>query len=160
MSEILKLIKVCIKEVLDEKEQTSRLQFLAKKFPKLDKTLIKIIGKNYTDILKDIKVVSYKPTTFQLVSKTGSTFKLENSEPSFICVIKGNRYDISDIREYHKAIKAINVVLNEKPFGQEEPKDGQAKPEEGGDLPKDLLDKAKKGSEPPPPKEEKPEEEI
>lgn len=146
MNYLVKIIRETIKEALDIPK--SKLDMLCEKFPVLQTALEDLLGTNYNlnFIIKDIKILSNKPTTFKMITKSGTDFILKYTKPSFSCIISGNVYDLNKINEKQNAVKAINRLLGLKKFGQEQT------PPPNENIPSDLLGNEKQKDKETPPK--------
>jgi hypothetical protein len=89
--------------------------------------------KEIREIISDIRFVSYKPTTFRVVIKNGNYFDLkydptplelsnpEDYDPkdSFVVVVSGKKYNITNKSELEQALDYINNLLQSSPITKE-----------------------------------------
>lgn len=84
------------------------------------------------NVITDIKVISYKPTTFRVVFKTGNYFDLKydptplelkykddfKSKDSFIAIVAGRKYFLVNRSEFEQALDALNAQMRQRPINQ------------------------------------------
>jgi hypothetical protein len=95
------------------------------KFPKLQETLISLMSDEFTTFVEDIEWVAPRPTTFKVVLKNQNTFHLIWNGDTFTARVAGTQYNLSNLGEEQRAIKAIQELLIEGPIN---PDKGAATP--------------------------------
>ena len=139
-----------------ETEQESDLEKVLSKSPKVTYTLMRLLTsqKSVNDkaldeinnIVGDIKIISYRPTTFRIVFKNSNYFDLiydpspmevknqGDFVPSdmFRIAIVGKRYDLSNQSSFEQALDYIGQCLKYNPIDSNNP-DGQEAATSGGD---------------------------
>jgi hypothetical protein len=119
--------------------------------------------KEIREIVADIRFISYNPTTFRVVIKNGNYFDLKYDptplelknpqdylpKDSFVVIVSGKRYNITNASEHEQAVEYINNLLQSNPItkepqgieepgagaeggggGEEAPPEGETPPEE------------------------------
>ena len=81
------------------------------KFPKLQETLIDLMSNEFTTFVEDIEWVAPRPTTFKVVLKNQNTFHLIWNGDTFTARVAGTQYNLSNLGEEQRAIKAIQELL-------------------------------------------------
>ncbi len=138
-SELRDIILEAYVEVLREEApalKTSTQEILGK-FPPVQKTLKTLMTSEFDEFVEDVKWVSPKPSTFQVVLKNGQTFilkwtgkpknnKLDPNDPAyylqFDANIEGKNYHLATVSTYQQGIDALNRILVNGPISQgEEP---------------------------------------
>lgn len=133
-----------------EAEQESDMEKVLKKSPKVTYTLMRLltsqkaVNKKAQDeirnIVGDIKIISYRPTTFRIVFKNSSYFDLiydpspmeikneRDYPPSdlFRVAIVGKRYDLSNQSDFEQALDYIGQGLKNNPIDSNNPDEQQA----------------------------------
>ena len=144
-----------LKEEEQKIEQKPDLVKLIEKSPKLHSTLVTLLtsqesvgdksNKELVEIVADIKVISYKPTTFRVIFKNSNYFDLiydptpdEVSNKSdyqakdyFRIAINGKRYDLSNDSDFEQAIDYISINLKTNPIDSSNPDTEQAAGDSG-----------------------------
>jgi len=95
------------------------------KFPKLQETLIDLMSNEFTTFVEDIEWVAPRPTTFKVVLKNQNTFHLIWNGDTFTARVSGTQYNLSNLGEEQRAIKAIQELLITGPIN---PDKGAATP--------------------------------
>lgn len=138
-SELRDIILEAYVEVLREDTpalKTSTQEILGK-FPPVQKTLKTLMTSEFDEFVEDVKWLSPKPSTFQVVLKNGQTFilkwtgkpknnKLDPNDPAyylqFDANIEGKNYHLATVSTYQQGIDALNRILVSGPISQgEEP---------------------------------------
>jgi hypothetical protein len=81
------------------------------KFPKLQETLIDLMSEEFTTFVEDIEWVAPRPTTFKVVLKNFNSYHLIWNGNTFTARVSGTQYDLSNLGEEQRAIKAIQEIL-------------------------------------------------
>jgi hypothetical protein len=95
------------------------------KFPKLQETLIDLMSNEFTTFVENIEWVAPRPTTFKVVLKNQNTFHLIWNGDTFTARVSGTQYNLSNLGEEQRAIKAIQELLITGPIN---PDKGAATP--------------------------------
>jgi hypothetical protein len=153
-------------EAEQEAESEPDLEKVLRKSPKVVYTLMKLLTsqkevnasaqKEIRDIVSDIKMISYRPTTFRIIFKNSNYFDLvydptplqikrEDGLPAsdlFKVAIAGKRYDLANKSSFEQALDYVGQALKYNPIDSSNPDTQQADSEDGGstDLP-DETDK-------------------
>lgn len=152
-----------------EVDPDSDLEKLLAKSPKVVYTLTRLltsqkspnqVAKNeIREILADVKVISYRPTTFRMIFKNSNYFDLiydptpqelktpENFTPmdSFRIAILGKRYDLADDSSFQQALDYIGQCMKYNPIDSSNP-DLQQQADQGAEsgVDSELPDKTDK----------------
>lgn len=153
----------------DSVEQQSDLEKVLKNSPKVAYTLMRLLTSQTSvnqkaqdeirEIVSDIKVISYRPTTFRIIFKNSNYFDLvydptpeevkneKRYKPTdfFRAVIAGKRYDLSNNSAFEQTLDYIGQALKYNPIDSNNPDEQQAatsSPEEA-DLPVETEKPAK-----------------
>lgn len=155
-------------ETEQEAESEPDLEKVLRKSPKVVYTLMRLLTsqkevnasaqKEIRDIVGDIKMISYRPTTFRVVFKNSNYFDLvydptplqikkETSLPAsdlFKVSIAGKRYDLANKSSFEQALDYVGQGLKYNPIDSNNPDVQQADGEDsvGADIP-DETDKPK-----------------
>jgi hypothetical protein len=81
------------------------------KFPKLQETLIDLMSEEFTTFVEDIEWVAPRPTTFKVVLKNFNSYHLIWNGDTFTARVSGTQYNLSNLGEEQRAIKAIQELL-------------------------------------------------
>jgi len=95
------------------------------KFPKLQETLTDLMSNEFTTFVENIEWVAPRPTTFKVVLKNQNTFHLIWNGDTFTARVSGTQYNLSNLGEEQRAIKAIQELLITGPIN---PDKGAATP--------------------------------
>lgn len=149
-----KLYEAEVEEKLADSE--SDLDKILTKSPKVDYTLARLItsqkgpglkaDEEIRDIVSDIKVISYRPTTFRIVLKNSNYFDLvydptpmqlksdQKVLPSdmFKVAILGKRYDLANNSNFEQALDYIGICMKSNPIDDNNP-DLQQQDTSGGE---------------------------
>lgn len=98
---------------------------MLEKFPKLQETLIKLMSEEFTAFVEDIEWVAPRPTTFKIVLKNFNSYHLIWNGKEFTARVAGTQYNLSNLGEEQRAIKAIQELLITGPIN---PDKGSATP--------------------------------
>lgn len=131
-------------------QQESDLEKVLRTAPKVTYTLMRLLTSQKTvndkaqkeirDIVADIKVIAFRPTTFRIIFKNSNYFDLvydpsplevkyeKDFKPSdfFRVVIAGKRYDIANDSSFEQALDYINQALKLNPIDSNNPDQQQA----------------------------------
>lgn len=155
MNHLRKKLKTIVEEVGIKDDILSRS-------PRVTNTLFKLLASNpkdlkrsmdeITEIIKDIRVISYKPSTFRIVLQSDNHFDLiyspgkdvdnfsdQESFKLFKVQIKGKKYNLYSNSDLDQAMDYINRNLSSKNIGDQ----GAESEESGGDeeeIPEPELD--------------------
>lgn len=169
------IFKKIIKEEETVVTKESDKDKILRKSPKIRKTLSSLLSsqksnndssdKELNNLISDIKVIAYKPSTFRIILTNSNHFDLiYDPTPQqlkhkdqfedldfFTCRVAGKKYFISNNSEFEQAIDAINKAMRENPIGSAGPGEepgatdqgseelpAEETPEEGGE---DQTDK-------------------
>ena len=95
------------------------------KFPKLQETLINLMSHEFTTFVEDIEWVAPRPTTFKIVLKNLNYFHLIWNGDEFTARVTGTQYNLANLNDEQRAIKAIQELLITGPIN---PDKGAATP--------------------------------
>ena len=84
---------------------------LLEKFPKLQETLITLMSQDFTTFVENIEWVAPRPTTFKVTLKNFNYYHLIWNGTEFTARVAGTQYDLSNLGEEQRAIKAIQELL-------------------------------------------------
>jgi hypothetical protein len=98
---------------------------MLEKFPKLQETLITLMSQDFTAFVENIDWVAPRPTTFKITLKNFNTFHLIWNGDTFTARVSGTQYNLSNLGEEQRAIKAIQELLIVGPIN---PDKGSATP--------------------------------
>jgi hypothetical protein len=84
---------------------------LLEKFPKLQETLIILMSQDFTTFVENIEWVAPRPTTFKVTLKNFNTYHLIWNGSEFTARVAGTQYNLSNLGEEQRAIKAIQELL-------------------------------------------------
>lgn len=136
--------------------QESDKDKIFRKSPKVVGVLTKLLSsqlepndkalKELQELISDIRVISFKPTTFEVIMKNTNFFDLiydpapmQTEYPedyqdadSFIARVSGKKYKIGNKSEYEQCLDALNKVMRQSPIGIPQPADNE---DTGEDLP-------------------------
>jgi len=132
-------------EIESQEAEESDMDKVLAKSPKVRYTLMKtltsqkepgpIADKEIKDIVTDIKVISYRPTTFRIVFKNSNYMDLkydptpqmvkspENYTPSdyFRVRVLGKVYDLGVNSEYQQSLDSIAIAMRQNPIDTKNP---------------------------------------
>ena len=94
------------------------------KFPTLQKTLIRLMTKDFQQFVSTIDWVSPKPTTFKVNLVNGQDFTLKWTGKNFQAQVLGKKYMLGKISEFQQALDKLARLYQEAPLtgaGEEEP---------------------------------------
>jgi hypothetical protein len=124
-------------------ENESTMEKILRKSKKLTSVLTELLTSQPTyndkakdeirEIVSDIRVVSFKPTTFRIVIKNGNFFELkydptpleldypEDFKPkdAFVVLVSGKKYSLTNKSELEQALDYINNLLKTSPLAKE-----------------------------------------
>ena len=98
---------------------------LLEKFPKLQETLITLMSQDFTAFVENIEWVAPRPTTFKITLKNFNTYHLIWNGDTFTARVAGTQYNLANLGEEQRAIKAIQELLITGPIN---PDKGSATP--------------------------------
>ena len=98
---------------------------LLEKFPKLQETLITLMSQDFTAFVENIEWVAPRPTTFKITLKNFNTYHLIWNGSEFTARVAGTQYNLANLGEEQRAIKAIQELLITGPIN---PDKGSATP--------------------------------
>lgn len=140
-----------------EPEQQSDLDKILEKSPKVVYTLMKLLSsqksvndkadKEIREIVSDIKIITYRPTTFRIVLKNSNYFDLiydptpseisneKQYSPSdfFRVAISGKRFDLGVRSSFEQALDYIGQIMKLNPIDSNNPDIQQQDTAGGGD---------------------------
>lgn len=138
-------------------EQQSDLEKVLKNSPKVTYTLMRLLTSQTSvnqkaqdeirEIVADIKIISYRPTTFRVIFKNSNYFDLvydptpeevkneKRYKPIdfFRAVIAGKRYDLSNNSAFEQTLDYIGQALKYNPIDSNNPDEQQAATTGGGE---------------------------
>lgn len=130
--ELADKVRTAAREVVsrnDKLETTTPMSFkyseMLTKFPKLQETLIRLMSDDFTTFVEDIEWVAPRPTTFKIVLKNQNYFHLIWNGDEFTARVSGTQYNLANLGEEQRAIKAIQELLITGPIN---PDKGSATP--------------------------------
>ena len=94
------------------------------KFPTLQKTLIRLMTKDFQQFVSTIDWVSPKPTTFKVNLVNGQDFTLKWTGKNFQAQVLGKKYMLGKLSEFQQALDKLARLYQEAPLtgaGEEEP---------------------------------------
>ena len=129
---LIDLAKQAYLEVLEEqtlKEESTPVlpdasEEIIQKFPKLQKTLVRLMTANYNAFVENIEWVSPKPTAFKITIKNGQTFTLTWMGKNFRAIIGGKTYYLGQIQDFQNALAKLAELYSETPTGGDKEEDG------------------------------------
>jgi hypothetical protein len=98
---------------------------MLEKFPKLQETLITLMSQDFTTFVENIEWVAPRPTTFKVTLKNFNTYHLIWNGTEFTARVAGTQYNLANLGEEQRAIKAIQELLITGPIN---PDKGSATP--------------------------------
>jgi len=98
---------------------------LLEKFPKLQETLITLMSEDFTAFVENIEWVAPRPTTFKVTLKNFNIYHLIWNGSEFTARVAGTQYNLANLGEEQRAIKAIQELLITGPIN---PDKGSATP--------------------------------
>jgi hypothetical protein len=98
---------------------------LLEKFPKLQETLITLMSQDFTTFVENIEWVAPRPTTFKVTLKNFNYYHLIWTGTEFTARVSGTQYNLANLGEEQRAIKAIQELLIVGPIN---PDKGSATP--------------------------------
>jgi len=155
----VKLVRILSKILMEQEESSSSMDDILNRFKVLRIVLQDLLTSSTEDdysrlddlskLITDIKIIVFKPTTFQIKFKNGSQMNLKyiptpqelNPEDKddykprdyFQCQITGKKYSLGNRSEYLQALDNIGRILSQAPIGSgnnQSTKDQDAAPEE------------------------------
>lgn len=141
--------------LFEAEDQESDLEKILRKSPKVANVLMALLTsqKSLNDtaqqeirkIVSDIKVISFRPTTFRIIFQNSNYFDLvydptpielkhpENYRPVdyFRVAIAGKRYDLSNDSSFEQALDYIGQALKYNPIDSNNPDTQEASGEDG-----------------------------
>jgi hypothetical protein len=105
------------------------------KFPTLQKTLIRLMTKDFQQFVSTIDWVSPKPTTFKVNLVNGQDFTLKWTGKNFQAQVLGKKYMLGKLSEFQQALDKLARLYQEAPLtgaGEEEPAGEEADFGSGG----------------------------
>lgn len=126
-------------------QQASDLDKVLEKSPKVVYTLMKLLSsqssvndkadKEIREIVSDIKIITYRPTTFRIVLKNANYFDLvydptplelsneKSYSPSdfFRVVVAGKRFDLGNKSSFEQALDYIGLTMKNNPIDSNNP---------------------------------------
>jgi hypothetical protein len=130
--ELADKVRTAAREVVSRNnklETTTPMSFkyseMLNKFPKLQETLIRLMSDDFTTFVEDIEWVAPRPTTFKIVLKNQNYFHLIWNGDEFTARVSGTQYNLANLGEEQRAIKAIQELLITGPIN---PDKGSATP--------------------------------
>lgn len=116
---IKKEIKVLLNErklkEKDEIKNLARIGLIAKKFPGVKKSLETLMSPSFAYYVKNIEIVSPKPTRFRVTLNNTLDFELIYSDKSYIAKVSGKKYFLLNQQESQRAIQSISDLLSLSP---------------------------------------------
>ena len=98
---------------------------MLEKFPKLQETLITLMSEDFTAFVENIEWVAPRPTTFKVTLKNFNTYHLIWNGSEFTARVAGTQYNLANLGEEQRALKAIQELLITGPIN---PDKGSATP--------------------------------
>jgi len=139
---IKEIIKIALKEEVDPKG-LGRIGIITKRFPIVKDALTRLMSKSFVYYIKDIRIISPKPTTFGVILKNGLDFNLiyngAKKGKGFIAKISGKKYDLVGLEDSQRAINAISNLLSLSPAVKEDETPGAAQADAGATAYNDTI---------------------
>lgn len=82
--------------------------YILKKYKRLNKNLVTLMGDNFEEYLAGVFIMSGKPTTFKVLLKNGQYFFMTFMGKAYEASVLGKRYYLMNIGEIQRATMAIN----------------------------------------------------
>ncbi len=130
-----KLLAEAYYEVLAEAEAPESVETFTRRYPDLEKALIKLHTDDYSDFVKEVRLITPKPTELAVVIKNNQEYTLKWLGKDWEISVRGERHYLGNASEVQEALKDIAILAKEAPMG--EPEDEQE--ETGGDAGFDDL---------------------
>jgi len=111
-----KYVKVAVKKALKEQEVAVQKQqksvYLIYKFPGLKQAMVSLMSPAFPKFISDIRIVSPKPTTFNVSLVNGMDFYLTYSaKGQYIAKVQGKKYNLINFDEAQRACQSISNML-------------------------------------------------
>lgn len=114
-----------LNEKKEELKNLARIGIIVKKFPGVKKSLEKLMSPSFAYYVKNIEIVSPKPTTFRVTLNNTLDFELSYSNKSYIAKVSGKKYYLLNQDETQRATQSITDLLSLSPEPKSEPKQEQ-----------------------------------
>lgn len=134
-------IKRKIRSILNEKKLSekedaknlARIGLISKRFPSLKQSLEKLMSNSFAYYVKDISIISPKPTTFRVVLNNNLDFEMKYTNKTFVAKISGKKYYLLNVDESQEASESITELLSLSPAQPEaeNPKQSQQQFDQG-----------------------------
>lgn len=98
-------------------------QEILQKFPKLQKTLVRLMTSNYDAFVENVEWISPKPTAFKVTIKNGQTFTLTWMGKNFRAIIGGKTYYLGQVQDFQNALAKLAELYSETPTGGDKEED-------------------------------------
>jgi hypothetical protein len=148
---IINIVKLMLKEAEDPEDVPSNVKVMMDRFKILKPVIDDLLGTDDTDIeniVSNIEVVVFKPTTFKVVFKNGNEMLLKyspaptgingisksNFKPKdfFQCQISGKKFNLINRSQFQQALDYIGQLLKNAPITKKNDDMGGETPEEQG----------------------------
>ena len=110
-------------EVLAEAEAPESVEVFARRYPDLEEALIKLHTDDYSDFVKEVRLITPKPTELAVVIKNNQEYTLKWLGKDWEIQVRGERHYLGNATEVQEALKDIAILAKEAPMG--EPEDEQ-----------------------------------
>lgn len=115
-SDLKKIVEEAYYEVLQEQAMLKTgSEEILQKFPTLRKTLEDLLTDNYDEFVDQVKWISPKPSSFEVILKNGERFFLKWNGGGFSAEIGGKTYDISTVQGFQRALSALGEIFQTGP---------------------------------------------
>jgi len=152
---MIKLIDI-LKEVHEDHTNpefdADPMGYILRKYKRLNKNLITLMGDNFEEYLDGIFIISGKPTTFKILLKNNQYFFMTFMGKAYEAGVQGKRYYLMNIGDIQRATMAINRIQRygaksksegpeseEGPRSEELPTKKEEKPKEKPETPEETT---------------------
>lgn len=113
---LVEYVKKAIRQKLKEQEAIAANReksiYLIYKFPGLKDVLVNILSPAFPRFIQEVRILSPKPTTFQLTLTNGMTFIIYYANKNkFIVKVSGKKYQMDSLGDIERASQAITDLL-------------------------------------------------
>lgn len=122
-------------EVLAEAEAPESVETFTRRYPDLEKALIKLHTDDYSDFVKEVRLITPKPTELAVVIKNNQEYTLKWLGKDWEISVRGERHYLGNATEVQEALKDIAILAKEAPMGEPE----EEQEDTGGDAGFDDL---------------------
>ena len=111
------IIKEELENIIQQNKQevltfeNNPLEYILKKYPSLNETLIDLLTKEFRDYITGIFILAPKPTIFKILLHNGQFFYLTYTTQGYTAKVSGKQYSLMNLKEQEYAIKSISNLL-------------------------------------------------